>query len=78
MNAKTGILKNYLRIEISTRISLKIGILENCLKIKVKKIKIKNYLKEIGTLKIKFKNWDSGNKIWKELELWKLSESLEF
>ena len=61
MNAKTGILKNYLRIEISKRISLKIGILENCMKIKAKKIKFENYLKEIGILKIKFKNGDFKN-----------------
>ena len=45
-------------MEISKRISLKIGILENCMKIKAKKIKFENYLKEIGILKIKFKNWD--------------------
>ena len=48
-------------MEISKRISLKIGILENCMKIKAKKIKIENYLKEIGILKIKFKNWDFKN-----------------
>ena len=41
-------------MEISKRISLKIEILENCLKIKVKKIKLENYLKEIGVLKMKF------------------------
>ena len=48
-------------MEISKRISLKIGILEKKFKIKVKKIKIENYLKEIGILKIKFKNWDFKN-----------------
>ena len=48
-------------MEISKRISLTIGILENSMKIKAKKIKIENYLKEIGILKIKFKNWDFKN-----------------
>ena len=46
-------------MEISKRINLKIGILKNYLKIKVWKIKFeiwsfKNYLKEIGVLKMKF------------------------
>ena len=31
-----------------------------------------NYLR-IGVLKIKFKNWSFGNKIWKKLEFWKLN-----
>ena len=48
-------------MEISKRISLKIGILENYLKINVRKIKFENYLEEIGVLKIKFKNWDFEN-----------------
>ena len=56
----------YLRMEISKRINLKIGILKNYLKIKVWKIKFENwsfenYLKEIGVLKIKFKNWNFKN-----------------
>ena len=48
-------------MEISKRIGLKIGILEKKFKIKVKKIKIENYLKEIEILKIKFKNGDFKN-----------------
>ena len=53
------------------KLNLKLGILENYLKIKILKIEIlkikferswnfENYLK-IGVLKIKFKNWSFGN-----------------
>ena len=38
---------------------------------------LKNYLK-IGVLKIKFKNWNFGNKIWKKLEMTKIIWELEF
>ena len=48
-------------MEISKRISLKFGNLENYLKINVRKIKFENYLEEIGVLKVKFKNWNFEN-----------------
>ena len=50
-------MKNYLRMKISKRINLKIGILENYLKIEVWKIKFENWSFE----KLFERNWNFEN-----------------
>ena len=45
--------------------NLKIGILENYLRMEVLKIKLKNYLR-MKVLKIKFENWNFGKLVENE------------